>query len=279
MHNSSTYTMNSFHDWIAPQFVSHQGRSMKCQILLLVSLGTLLLQGKCMGHGERMLIDEYKEAIQNYMMTGQDKGWMQCDIISDGKSFEPGRQIHEANPYISMDMARIKRFNMKEQRYIASVTLASSHCLLAIYNIESKASLSSILDFGIAAFKYVRLALVLKLNSGLTLDTISNVTNLPFLVAAESKDGNREFLCPVVGEKEPRSELDMCDPSYVSPMNKTLRVGMWGSYPNVINTELHQGIDFSLLTMLAKKLKFTPKIIAPPSYIESVTMVCLHISA
>ena len=130
-----------------------------------------------------------------------------------------------------------------------------------------------------AAFSYVRLALVLKLNSGITLDTISNVTNLPFLVAAESNDRNRQFLCPVVGEKEPRSELDMCDPSYVSPMNKTLRVGIWGSYPNVINTELHQGIDFNLLTILAKKLKFTPKIIAPPSYIESVIMVCLHISA
>ena len=251
---------------------------MMYQIVLLVSLGTLLLQGKCMGQGERMLFDEYKEAIQNYIMTGHEKGWMQCDILSDGISFEPGRQMHETTPYISMDMGKIKRLNMEEKAHIANMTFASSHCLLAIYNVESKASLSSILDFGKAAFSYVRLALVLKLNSGMTLDMLTNVTKLPFLVAAESNDRNRQFLCPVVGENEPRLELDICDPSYVLPINKTLRVGIWGSYPYAINTELHQGIDFDMLTMLAKKFKFNTKIIAPPTYIGTVIMVCVLLS-
>ena len=180
---------------------------MKYQIVLLVSLGTLLLQGKCMGQGERMLFDEYKEAIQNYIMTGHEKGWMQCDILSDGISLEPGRQMHENTPYISMDMGKIERLNMEEKTHIANVTFASSHCLLAIYNVESKASLLSILDFGKAAFSYARLALLLKLNSGITLDMITNVTKLPFLVAAESNDRNRQFLCPVVGENVVFSHL------------------------------------------------------------------------
>ena len=56
---------------------------------------------------ERILFDEYKEAIQNYIMTGHEKGWMQCDILSDGISFEPGRQMHETTPYISMDMGKV----------------------------------------------------------------------------------------------------------------------------------------------------------------------------
>ena len=131
---------------------------MKHLIGFLLPLGTLFLPETSMAQEQSTFILKYKEPIQNYIMTGHEKGWKECDILSDGSSFETGEQIGGDTPHISMELDKIMTLDTK-------LTFASSHCLLAIYHVGNKASLSTILDFGRAAFQYTRLALVLKMDS------------------------------------------------------------------------------------------------------------------
>ena len=234
---------------------------------LLLPLVILLLQDVSMGQEHISFLNRYKEAIQNYIMTGHEYGWKQCDILSDESSFEKGSQMG-STPHIFMEVDKIMTLNIISN-------FASSPCLLVTYHIDDLASLSTLLDFGKAAFQYTRLALVLTMDSGITLEMASNVTKLPFLVAAESTHGKEQFLCPVVGETDLRLEPEMCDPSYVSYKNRTLRFGIVGIPPYVLYTDAgHDGIDTKLLTMLKTRLNFTPKLIDPPSWTGSMHMVC-----
>ena len=66
---------------------------MKHLIGFLIPLGTLLLQEACVGQEQSMFLHKYREAIQNYIMTGHEKGWRECDILSDGVSYQAGRQM------------------------------------------------------------------------------------------------------------------------------------------------------------------------------------------
>ena len=98
---------------------------MMYQIVLLVSLGSLLLHGKCMGQGERMVFDEYKEAIQNYIMTGHENEWKQCEILSDGFSLMEVREMGENIPYATMELNEMVIMDVKSY-------FALSNCLLVI---------------------------------------------------------------------------------------------------------------------------------------------------
>ena len=248
---------------------------MKHLIGFILPHGALLLPDTSLGQEQGMFLHKYKDAIQTYIMTGHEKGWTQCDILSDGFSYEAGTQmrnrssstsLYEGTPHISMELDKLKTLDTK-------LTFASSHCLLVTYHVGSNASLSALLEFGWATINHLRLALVIKMDSGITLDMATNVTKLPFLVAAESNHSRTQFLCPVIGEMEPRLELDMCQTSYVSYKNRALRVGMWGVKPYVINANLGYGMDFRMLTMLAERLQFSPKIVVCPSILASVDMV------
>ena len=233
----------------------------------LLPLVIFLLPTTSLGQEHSIFLKRYKDAIQNYIMTGHEYGWKQCDILSDGSLYETGRQMGDT-PHISMELDKIMTLDTK-------LTLASSHCLLVAYHVDNKASLSTILDFGKAALHYTRLAMVLKMDSGITLDMATNVTKLPFLVAAESTHEKKQFLCPVIGERDLRLEPEMCNPSYVSYTNRTLRFVITGIPPYVISTGLgYDGIDLRLLTMLKERLNFTPKTIDPPSWLASLAMVC-----
>ena len=238
--------------------------NMNLLISFLLPLGALLLSNTSLGQEKNVILDKYKEAIQNYIMTGHDKGWKQCDNLSDGISYEGA-------PHISMEWDKIKTLDTK-------FAFAFSNCLLVTYHVDSKASLSSLLDFGWSNIKHLRLALVIKLGAGMTLDMTdmtTNFTKLPFLVAAESYNGQTQFLCPVIGENEPRLELDMCKPSYVSYRNRTLRAGIMGIKPYAVITKFgYDGINYRLLSMLAERLNFKSKVIAAPSIIGSINMVC-----
>ena len=251
---------------------------MKHLIGFILPLGALLLPDTSLGQEQGMFLQKYKDAIQNYIMTGHEKGWKECDILSGGFSYQAGTEmrrgssstsLYEGTPHISMELDKIKTLDTK-------LTFASSHCLLVNYHVGSKASLSSLLDFGRATLQHIRLALMLKIGSGITLDMATNVTKLPFLIAAESSLGKAQFLCPVVGERDLSLELEMCKPSYISYKNTTLRVGLIGISPYVINTKHgYDGIDLRMLTMLAERLNYNPKIIAPPSWNAVVDMVCI----
>ena len=109
-----------------------------------------------------------------------------------------------------------------------STTLSLSQCVLMSYYVKSNESFSALIEFGWNVIQHKRLALSLKMGSGLTLDMATNVTKLPFMVAAELWNGLPQFLCPVAGESEPRIQDSICDGSL---KDKILRVGFFGLAP------------------------------------------------
>ena len=154
---------------------------------------------------------------------------------------------------------------------------SSSQCLLVVYEIRKNDSLSALLQFGWEAFLYVRLALVIKMGPGIALNMAVNTTKLPFLVAAESNIGREQFLCPVIGQSEPRFETEMCKSSFVSYKKKTLRFGTIGINPYLVfddETKTDKdGSDLRMLMMFAKRLLFEPIIVPQNSWITPCVMV------
>ena len=112
-----------------------------------------------------------------------------------------------------------------------SVTFSSSHCLLVSAHISNNNSLSDIIKFGWSVIQHKRLALILELGEELTLNMAENTTKLPFMIAATDADGKDQFLCPVIGEAAPRLQDVMCDRTYVTPKEKSLRVAIFGIPP------------------------------------------------
>ena len=99
-------------------------------------------------------------------------------------------------------------------------------------------SLLALVEFGQRAIQHKRIALVVKLGSGVTLNDIGNTHKLSFLVAAELDNEEEQFLCPVIGQSEPWRQQSMCNESYVSIKDKVLRVGMVGHWPWFVSGEL-----------------------------------------
>ena len=203
-------------------------------------------------------LQKYNGAIQNYIMTGHERGWRQCDIMAANTL--PFDDV----PQITMDLDRIKTLNHLQSAF------SSSNCLLVTYDVSSNGSLSTLLDFGWEVIQYVRLAMVIKLSSGMTLDTMATKT-LPYLVATVSNNGKEQFLCPVIGEYEPRLEKVICKPSFVSFKHKTLRIAMMGIVPDFMMTKngALDGKNMKLLRMLEKRLLFEPEITVANSFIDA----------
>ena len=162
-----------------------------------------------------------------------------------------------------MEADKIKTLNLTS-------TFPSAYCLLIIYEVRNNDSLSALLQFGWAAFQHVRLALVIKMGPGIALDMGTNTTKIPFLVVAVSNDGREQFLCPVIGESESRSETEMCQPSFLSFKNKILRFEIMGMIPYFVFDEKknHDGSDIRMLMMFAKSLVFKPNIFLEKSWMS-----------
>ena len=222
--------------------------------MLLLSLGS---------YGEDQILSKYKGAIQNYIMTGYESTWRHCDMLSANSYF------YEGVPQVTMDLDKIETLNAKS-------AFSSSACLLVIYDVSSKFDLSTLLEFGQNAINYVRLALVIKMRSGITLEMATNTSNLPYLVAAESQHGMEQFICPVVAEVKPRLRHEMCSPSYLDYKNKVLRIGLMGIPPDFVLTSTGsiEGVNIQLIKMMAERLKFTPEINIAASFIAAEDQVC-----
>ena len=229
--------------------------------LYLLLFGVLLLFDGIAG---QQFLTKNKAAIQNYIMTGEEEGWKHCDILS------ASTHSYEGITQINMVLEKLETLNPKS-------AFKSSKCLLVTYDVTSQADLSALLEFGHAAIYHVRLALVVKLNSGITLDMAKNTSELPLLIAAESSHGKEQFFCPVVGEPEPRLQKHFCKPSYASYKNKRLRVALMGVPPSVIYPRLPsdtiEGTVLRLLRMLALRLRFKGEIILPRSFIDAQKLV------
>ena len=234
--------------------------------LVTIVVMIILIQNAFGQHQEqKKFMNGYKESLQNYIMTGREKGWYDCDVLS-------ANPIYSQIPQISMDLEEVA--TLKEAT-IKSM-FASSHCLFVNYHINSEASLSALMDFGQAAIQHIRLAMIIDLKSGITLNMIKNTTKIPYPVAAQLNNG-LEFLCPVVGELVPRFDKKFCKASYVSFKHKTLRIALIGPMPEFILTSRDgqiEGTGIGLIRMLAKRLEFMPKIQIPSSLYAPVSMVC-----
>ena len=244
-----------------PSHLHPRGRIMFVpEYLYLILFEILLLFNGIVG---QEFFKKYRGAIQNYIMTGQEEGWGQnCDILSGST------HSHGGMPQINMALDKLHMMNPKS-------VFSSSKCLLADYDVTSKADLSALLEFGRAAINHVRLALVVKLHSGVTLDMAKNTSKLAYLVAAESSQGKEQFLCPVVGDFEPRLEEEMCKLSYVSYTNKKVRIGLVGVPPEFVFTSDGgiEGTTIRLIKMLADRLRFMPEYIITHSYNAAERMV------
>ena len=230
--------------------------------ILLIG-GICLVPDKALGANDEKFLDKYKGEIQEYIMTGNEKGWKNCDILSAQTSTK------KIGPKMSMGLNKIRTLNIKS-------TCAFSSCLLAYYHVVSMSNLTSLIDFGWAAIQHVRFALVVKLHSGITLDMITNTTKLPFLIAAELQHGREQFLCPTLGNTNPSLQQQMCELSHVSHRGKTLRIALLGIPPHFMLTSDGNidGVNMRMLKILEQKLNFTSEITVPQSFLAAETQVC-----
>ena len=208
----------------------------------------MILSGlyKSEGVNYKILI-KHKEAIQNYMMTGYETKWQHCDRLSDDSYYS------DNEPQITMKLEEIQTLNLK-------AVFAYSTCLLVHYDVSSRETLSALFEFGRKAINHVRLAILITMRSGMTLEMANYTSNLPYLVAAQLDDGTEQFLCPVVGEVKPQFGQDMCRQSFISYKNKKLRIGATGVPPEffvssnsgVFDEKTTDGTSVRLIRMLAE---------------------------
>ena len=241
---------------------------MKLMKRFLFLCSAFFTQDKALGEEQRIFLEKYKDAIQGYTMKGNEKGWKNCDILS-ADTYLNGKQ-----PQFSVGLDKLKTLDIRS-------TFTSSSCLLVSYHVGGMQSLENLIDFGWAAIQHIRLALVVKMKSGITLNMISNTTKLPFMIAAELEEGREQFLCPIIGVVKPILEENVCNPSYVSYKEKVLRVTFMGNPPQFIltNAEAGQfdGVDIRLMRILEKYLNFRGEIIMPKSFLDAEIKVCLHV--
>ena len=201
---------------------SNHSKLFKVKISLLLLWLTFIHveQTFCANNG--LFLTKYRDHIESYIMRGYGKEWKHCDIL----------QIHEPSflgntPSMILDNTELHKLDIR-------ATFSSSYCLLIWASVKSNQSLSELIKFGWSVIQHKRLALVAKFTHGLTLDMATNTTKLPFLIAAVTEDEKEQFLCPVIGEHNPRLQHAKCDLAYTSYKTKTLRVGVFGIAPNVL---------------------------------------------
>ena len=194
-----------------------EGRSSK----MLISSLLLTMFCQAFGPTSGTLLAKYRGDIEGYIMNGYGGGWKHCDLMCD--TSEQVNLSEESMNFV-IDTELIHSLDIK-------ATFSPSSCLLISAHIKSNQSLSELIKFGWSVIQHKRLALVLKIERGMTLNMATNTSKMPFLVAATLEDGDEQFLCPVIGEADPRLQHVMCDRSYSSYKDKTLRVGIFGIPP------------------------------------------------
>lgn len=185
---------------------------------VLLCIAVLLLSSEVHGLGLEMFMAKHRTALQEYIMAGYGDGWKNCDILS-GK--QEDASFYENIPHFAITHENLLTIDVGS-------TLSSSYCVLASYEVNTLQNLAFIMQFAWKAIQYKRIALILKMTSGMTLDHNINMTKLPFPVAAEVENGKEIFICPFIGKAEPILQEHMCGKSFVSLEKKKLRIGMVG---------------------------------------------------
>ena len=95
--------------------------------VLVASLcfGMLFFSMESQGQELTQFFTEHKAEIQDYIMAGHGRDWLDCDVLSLSRL-----TIGDA-PQFMMDFETFDKLDLRS-------TLSSSHCLLAAYHVESK---------------------------------------------------------------------------------------------------------------------------------------------
>ena len=185
---------------------------------ILFYIGVILMMSGAQALEFEMFVAENRRPMEEYVMTGYGYGWKHCDILS-AKTQEA--DFNENIPHFAIAVDKLLTIDLGS-------TLSSAHCVLAIYDIDNVKQLGSVIKFGWKMILIKRIALLLRLGSGLTLDNPINMTRVPFPIAAELGNGLEQFICPFIGEDEPIFQEQMCKKSFLSLEGKTLRICFTG---------------------------------------------------
>ena len=169
------------------------------------------------------VLTKYRRDIENFIMKGYGDGWKHCDVIDDISK--------RKQPIPSDGAARFVMTPEKLHTLDIKTTFSSSYCILISAQIKDNETLFNLIRFGWSAVQRKRIALVLELGQGMSLQMATNTTRLPFVVVARLEGGRDQFLCPIIGYKNPRLQESKCEASYTSYSGKSLRVGAFGLPP------------------------------------------------
>ena len=216
-----------------------------------------------------LFLREHREQIQTYIMAGYGDGWSHCDVMSADPPHTEAL-FHSLSPQFVIDFAMLNKLDMNSM-----LSFSFSHCLLAAYHIKSKEDLSDILQFGRTVLRHKRIALILSLDSGVTLNMATDNAKIPFLVAAELQGGSEQFFCPIIGSPEPILQDSMCNKMNTSYRYKKLRVGIFGGIPHMFPVKGNgiDGTDLRMIKLLAENLKFLPDVKIPRTFVHGANMV------
>ena len=231
----------------------------------ILALAAILLPVGTDGQELSNFLARHEMSLENFIMTGFGEGWRHCDVFTETSI----QHTDLARPQIVLKLENLLNLDL-------SPLLSSSTCILVSYHVFGNQSLASLIKLGWENLERKRIALVLKMGSGISLDMAADTKKLPFVVAAQLESGQEQFLCPVLGETKPRLSQNMCAQSYASYKNKVLRVGMTGRTPFFKSGQTGvDGVDIRLLNYLAAKFEFIPKLIHPYGWGDSLKLVCI----
>ena len=216
--------------------------------ILTIFLG---LQTCSNGQDLGQFVAKHKQAIEAHVMAGYGGGWKECDLLAISPL---ENDLQPETLQFVMDMASLKAFDIR-------TGFSNSQCLLIMAHVGNQRILAEVIKFGWTAVHLKRLGMALRLGSNLTLDTAANITNLPFLIAAQLEGGKEQFLCPQMGESMPKLQSFISHLPHPSYWGKSIRVGLAGFGAAVpfsfkgANGRL-DGVSIRLISQLARKMKF-----------------------
>ena len=176
------------------------------------------------GTHKSIFLEQYMEKIQDYIMIGHEKGWRPCNLLSANSYRE------KSTPQISMDLDKIGTLNIKS-------VFSFSHCIFISYHANSKEDLASLVEFGLRAHRQMRVALLIKMKRGISLETSLKDTRLPFMIGAELDNNKIQFNCPILGKSNTGLEPHICNPSYATYKDNVLRIVLYGVRENFHSTK------------------------------------------
>ena len=225
--------------------------------LICLPIFLCLLTRSC-GEALGQFVAEHGHAIEANIMAGYGGGWKKCDLlaISPLKS-----DLQPETSQFVMDMASLKAFDIR-------TGFSNSQCLLITAHVGNQRILAQIIEFGWTAVHHKRLGMSLRLGSNLTLDMATNITNLPFPIAAQLEGGKVQFLRPDMGESMPKLQSFISHTPHPTYSEKSIRVGLVGteSVPFSFKGAYGDldGVSIRLISLLERKMKFKINYVTPP---------------